>query len=788
MRHTNKQSEAQGFPAKLRFLNRSFLHYALICTIGLIVYSNTFSVPFQWDEVGYIQGNPIVKNLHYFSEPSSAKGLPYYDAFVRRYISYLSFAIDYKIHGFHVIGYHIVNISIHLLNALLVYFFVNLIFKTPFLNQSRIRDNSKLIALFAALLFVSHPLQTMAVTYIYQRLASLITFFYLLSLVFYSMARLSESTVSRYTSYGLSVFFAVCAMKTKENAFTLPFVITLYEFFFFSGPVRKRVLTLFPIFLTLLIIPVTVINIHNTTGNLVGAMDSATKIPNALSRGAYLLVQFKALATYLSLLFFPVGQNVIYDFPVSLSFFDIRVIFPFLLLIGILLFGIYLFLRSKGTDCNFRVVAFGIFWFFIAHSIESSIFPLELLAQEYRMYLPSVGIFMGMSTGIFLMFNKLRSREMIAFSVIAVIILFLSVTTYARNIVWQNSISLWEDVVRKSPNALKGHLNLAAAYAEKGLIDQAIEQYRATLSIKPDFYDVYVDLGLCYAEKGFIDKAIEQYNITLSIKPNDSYAHYAMGCAYYKKGVTDKAIEEFKAALRANPRFAKAHVNLGIAYAQSGALDKAIEHFKSATELEIDLAEAHYNLGIGYEKTGSLDKAGEHLKIAAGLKPDYVSAYNNFTRSVYKNDLAGQSIPQHQTDLKLNPYNAKAHLKLGNIFFKQGLLDKAIEEYHSAIKLDSASVEAHYNLGVALHDKNLPDQAIEQYKIAIRLNPGFGKAYENLGIAYARKGLMDKAIEYFQIAVKLDPGNSFFRDNLARANALKKSGNKMQNSTISKMK
>jgi len=771
MQLTGKQSEAWCFPARLKSLNRPFLHYVLICTIGLIVYSNTFNVPFQWDEVGYIQGNTIVKNLHYFSEPSSAKGLPYYDAFKRRYIAYLSFALDYKIHGFRVIGYHIVNISIHLLNASLVYIFVNLIFKTPFLNRSRMRDNSRLIALFAALLFVSHPLQTMAVTYIYQRFASLITFFYLLSLVFYTTSRLSESTVSRYLSYGLSVLCAVCAMNTKENAFTLPFVITLFEFLFFSGPVRKRVVTLVPILLTLLIIPLQAISFYYTSDSLVGAMDSATRIPNSLSRGAYLLVQFMALATYLRLLLFPAGQNVIYDFPGPLSFFTPGVIFPFLLLTGIVLFGIYLYRRSKWSDGGYRVIAFGIFWFFIAHSVESSVFPLELLAQEHRMYLPSVGIFAGISTGMFLMLRKLRGGEMIVFSVSAVVIFSLSVTTYARNIVWRDRISLWEDVARKSPNALKGRLNLAAAYAQRGLTDKAVEQYQAVLRIKPDFYNAYVELGLCYAEKGYIDKAMEQYQMALSIEPNDAYAHYAMGFAFYKNGATDKAVDEFKAALRANPRFAAAHVNLGIAYARSGATDKAIEHFRSATELESDLAEAHYNLGIAYEKTGSLDKAGEHLKIAAGLKSDYAIAYNNFIRTVYENDQAG-----HQTVLKRDPYGAEAHVKLGNRFLKQGLTDKAIEEYQSAIKLNGASADAHYNLGVALMGKNLLDQAIEQYKIAIRLDPGFGEAHENLGIAYAEKKLLDKAIEHFRIAVKLDPDNSLFRDNLARANALRRSG------------
>ncbi len=630
MRHTSKQAEPHGFPAKLSLLNRRFLHCMLICTIGLVIYSNTFKVPFQWDEIGFIQGNPIVKNLHYFLDPSSAKELSHHDAFERRYITYLSFAINYRIHGFRVLGYHIVNVSIHLLNALLVYFFVNLVFKTPFLNKSRIRDNSNLIALFAALLFVAHPLQTMAVTYIYQRLASLVTAFYLLSLVFFTMARLSEDTVSRYKSLGLSIFFAVCAMKTKENAFTLPFVIILYEFLFFSGPVKKRILFLLPLFLTIFIIPLTVISGDHVSGNLVGTIDSATKLPGAVSRSAYLFVQFMALATYLRLLFFPIGQNVIYDFPVSISFFDARVFFSFLLLIGILLLGIYLFRRSKEGGCDLRVVAFGIFWFFIAHSVESSVFPLQLLAQEHRMYLPSVGLFMGMSTGMFLILNKLRGKEMIAFSVIASVIAFFSITTYARNIVWQNKISLWEDIVRKSPNALKGHLNLAAAYAQEGLIDKAIEQYRAALSIKPDFYDAYVELGLCYADKGFIDRAIEQCRIALSMKPNDSYAHYVMGYSLYVKGDFDKAIEEFEAALRANPRFAKAHVNLGIACARSGDLNKAIEHFTRATELETDLAEAHYNLGIAYAKIGSLDKAGEHLKVAAELKPRYVRAYDNF--------------------------------------------------------------------------------------------------------------------------------------------------------------
>ena len=101
-------------------------------------------------------------------EPSRAKDIdPDYYIFLKtRYIGYLSFAVNYQIHGFNVYGYHLFNLAIHLLNALLVYLFILLPFNTPFLKASFLKKNSNLIALFSALLFVSHPVQTEAVTYI----------------------------------------------------------------------------------------------------------------------------------------------------------------------------------------------------------------------------------------------------------------------------------------------------------------------------------------------------------------------------------------------------------------------------------------------------------------------------------------------------------------------------------------------------------------------------------------------------------------------------------------------
>ncbi len=172
-------------------IQKPILHCLLIALVALLAYSNTFQSPFQWDEEDFIVQNPIVRDLEYFANPSKAKGIdPDYEIFLRtRYVGYLTFAVNYQIHGFDVLGYHIVNVIIHILNAVLVYLLVQLTFKTPFLKETTLRNHSGPIALFSALLFVSHPAQTEAVTYIFQRHASFVTLFYIGSLVCYILWR-----------------------------------------------------------------------------------------------------------------------------------------------------------------------------------------------------------------------------------------------------------------------------------------------------------------------------------------------------------------------------------------------------------------------------------------------------------------------------------------------------------------------------------------------------------------------------------------------------------------------
>ncbi len=144
-------------------------HILLIIILGILSYSNTFDVPFQYDDREVIVNNNIVKRLNYFTEPSKAKAVKGhlgYHTFRSRYVAYLTFALNYRLHGLDVTGYHILNLSIHISTAILLYLFVMLSFKTPYLHESPLNNYSRHIAFFTALIFVSHPVETEAVTYI----------------------------------------------------------------------------------------------------------------------------------------------------------------------------------------------------------------------------------------------------------------------------------------------------------------------------------------------------------------------------------------------------------------------------------------------------------------------------------------------------------------------------------------------------------------------------------------------------------------------------------------------
>lgn len=628
---------------------KPFFHVLLIILLGLIAYSNTFHASFHFDDEVAILENPIIKDLRFFIEPSRAevfKGHFEYNTFKNRYIGYLTFALNYKLHGLNVAGYHILNLLIHIGNGLLVYLLVILTFKTPFLHASRLKSHSGQIAVFTALLFVCHPIQTQAVTYIFQRVASLATMFYLLSLVAYIKWRLKILQAHGFSDfqrgnkkslvfYLISILAAVLAMKTKEIAFMLPFTAALYELIFFKDKLKRKALYLFPLILTLVIIPLTLLNIDIPFNELIDDVNKATKVGSRLSRTDYLVTQIRVIVTYIRLIIFPIRQNLDYDYPLFHSLFHGEVLSSLFLLLTFLGFGVYLLFRYRHSESCLQIISFGIIWFFINLALESSFIPLMNIIFEHRIYLPSIGVILAFTTTVFLAAEKLKDRgKNIAgpvYGILIVITVLLTWSTYQRNFVWMNEMSLWKDVVRKSPDNARAHNNLGNAYRSRGLIGKAIDEYLFALKLDPAFQVAHYNLGHAYQFQTRFDKAVEHYSIAIQLNPADYDTYNNLGNTYRSMGLMEEAIKNYEIALKLKPYSADPHINLGNVYMSQGFADKAVEQYKLAIQLDPLIASAYYNLGLAYASQGHIDKAIEQYQTVITLKPDYSAAHYNLS-------------------------------------------------------------------------------------------------------------------------------------------------------------
>jgi len=557
---------------------------------GAAIYSNILRVPFVFDDLVYIQNNPILKNPLNLADiigfaPS-------------RWIGFFTFGLNYYFGQENTFGYHLVNLVIHIGSAISCYWLVLLTFRTPRLRDQASSDFKSTMALLAGLIFVSHPVQTEAVTYIWQRVESLAAFFYLLSLASYVKSRLEEdrnrksSKVNPLIYYVASCVLAYMSAMTKEIAVTLPAAVILYEILFFGNIAtrfRRVMLKATPFLCLLIIVPVLAQKSPTVTENLL------YETPPTWS---YVLTQTRVIATYLRLLVLPVGQNVDYDFPLSQSFLAPGVLWSALLIMSIVVLGLLLYKTSP-------LVTFGTVWFFLTLSPTSSIIALPDLIFEHRLYLPLVG-FVFVMTGIIAAFRKhWRPLSM----VMIIVLLFLSGGTYYRNSIWQNDLTLWQDTVRKSPLKARPRVNLAISYVNVGEYDKAVDELSHAVALKPDYAAAHENMGVAYFRKGAYQQAIAAFKKAIDLDSSQTSTHNAVAEAYMHVGKKDLAMKNFKKALSLNPSLLSARNNLGLILAEKGLYSRAIAEFERLIEFEPGFLDAYHNLGILY--LNFLDKPDE---------------------------------------------------------------------------------------------------------------------------------------------------------------------------------
>ena len=674
-----------------------------------LIYSNIYATPFSFDSIDVIEKMEDLRDFSYFKS--------FDRLLVSRNVVWLTFALNYHFDELNVFGYHLVNVLIHILNGFLVYLLALVVFR----RLARFSDPARsMLALSSALLYACHPLQTMAVTYTVQRLAAMAALFFILSVLCYLKAREIAGKTKKREKQGnrlspLAMYFAaflsgLLAILCKLNAASLPGVILMCEYLCFSRSWKtwkKKIPIVLIIGIVWVLLVLQVGAFFKTVSDGDGFIESISNRSRStalVSRWAYLCTQFKVITIYIRLMVFPVGLNLDYLYPFNKGFWEGWTPLGFLFLASIAALG---FKSIK----KHPVIAFGIGWFFITLSVESSVLPIIDALYEHRVYLPLVGFSLIVPYLLltFLPGKKLRTAVIVCL----VLVISAGTATYLRNFTWKDNFTLWSDVIAKAPHNARAHYNIGIEYTSRGEPEMAITHYRKAIELNPDLEHPYYNLGKVLAERDQNKEAVSLLQKAVEIKPDYAQAHNNLGSALFKMGRKNDALAAYTRAVEINGEFVEAIKNLGNAYAKVGQTVKAIQTLERAVAIDETFAEAWYLLGNLYMTEKKNDLAMEV----------YLKAIDH-----------GWSSPV-------------IYSNLGVLYLSGGDLDRAESNFQQAVQLDPRYADAFFNWGIVKLKKGDRAGALALYEKTLAIKSGFKAAHDSIVNIYILEKKYDLAVK-----------------------------------------
>jgi len=556
-------------------------------------------------------------------------------------LTWLSLMLDHSLFGLNPMGYHLVNLLFHILNTVLLFLILRRMTRTTWPGA------------FVAALFAVHPLHVESVAWIVERKDVLSTFFWMLTMGAYSYY-VERRTVHRYA---FVLLFFILGLMSKPMLVTLPIVLLLLDFWplqrFSEAAAKPRIPAaemkpevsgkkkksrkkeaekaaaavkavevrkpavpefkwslIYPLLVEK--IPLFVLAILSSVVTYLAAHSSGT-VPSldVLTPAVRIGNAFVSYVTYIGKMIVPVNLAVFYPHPGKVILWQV-------LGAAIFLFAVTSFAIWKAKKLPYLVT--GWFWYL------GTLLPVigivqagtQAMADRYT-YISLIGLFIIVAWGVPDLLKKWNYRKEILVVSSVICILCLSVLTWIQAGYWQNSITLFDHVLKVTRNNWLISNNRGLAYKNLGDYNQAIKDFEAAIGMKPDYAEAYYNRGLAHKALGNVGQAIADYSQAIRIKPNLVEAYNNRGNAYGESGDCTLALMDFNAALEINPSFAEAFMNRGNAYNCLGNYQQAIEDYGRAIEKKPDYAASYYNRAVAYSKIGNGKLAILDLKTAAGL-------------------------------------------------------------------------------------------------------------------------------------------------------------------------
>lgn len=488
----------------------------LFSVAGFIAYANTFQNKMFWDDNDFILNNAYIKDWGYFPKyftENVIAGAGFLSNYWRPALLFV-FSLEWHLWESWETGYHLVNASFHIANAILLFAILFYIFR------------KHVPAIFTALIFLLHPVQTEAVAYVNSLGDSLSVFFIFLGIIFYLKFRASQKTPLYSHFYFLTLLMYILALMSKETAIIMPALVFIADFFFqnqngefsLKEKIKEGWRTIWP----LLTLAVIYILLRATDLNFINTFNLYNE-KNVFASNFHirLFTFFRVLTNYFGLLFWPFELHMERGVELAASFFSSSVILGGFIFLGLLALALKYFKKLP-------VLSFGILWFFIGLVPTSNILiPINGILYEHWLYLPMIGIF---SVLVYLgeILAKKYNLKKVFYFVLAGFLIFMSVLTINRNKDWRDPITFYNQTLKYAPASYRIINNLGMAYAEQSDYEQAEKMYKKAIDLDPSSPVAYHNLGNTYKAIGKTDLAIENFKKALLLDPNFIFSQNAL--------------------------------------------------------------------------------------------------------------------------------------------------------------------------------------------------------------------------------------------------------------------
>jgi len=523
----------------------------LLLTIPVVAaYANSLSVPFYLDDSDSITLNQRIKLTEI-----SWDSITNLDFKSPRPVAYFSFALNYYFHQYELAWYHIVNVLVHLLSGIFLFLLASETLRLAF--PQRDERSVTTVAFWAALFWLINPLCTSAVTYVVQRMTSMAAMFYVLALYLYVRGRLALG-IRRWCCFAATILAWLLALGTKQIAVTLPFFILIYEALFLQKFARAWFVRNLKYFAVAIVLVVGLALLFLGMAPLKTYWAAYKYFDYTPAQRFF--TEFRVVVRYVSLLFFPYPDRLVfyYNYPLSNGFFDpISTIISMVTILGLL--GGAFYLVSKQP-----IFSFAVFWY-LGNLLPETVWPTSIIF-EHKAYLPTMFLFLPICDW------SIRFVDWKRLSVVGLLIVALfGLWTYQRNNLWQDPVAFWQQSINKYPTGTAAMYSaLGNELFKQGKFAEAIPNFKEALRLNPHYSDAYNNLGSCLARAGNYAEAIEYFQKAVARNPANVYALANLGLAYRDSGDIEKAIIYFRKTVLLDPNneLAKGWLQSAISYSE----------------------------------------------------------------------------------------------------------------------------------------------------------------------------------------------------------------------------